>query len=86
MMGNENQSMQMLSKYDNYNNPGRVNYILVFTVSNYKSQAAAADTLQFLPDMEMKENGFGWLAFQEQQSNVYPRWLHECNNINSMEG
>ena len=31
-MGNENQSMQMLSTYNNYNNPGRVNYIMVFTV------------------------------------------------------
>jgi dolichyl-diphosphooligosaccharide--protein glycosyltransferase len=31
-MGNETQSMQMLSNYNNYDNPGRVNYIMVFTV------------------------------------------------------
>ncbi len=31
-MGNENQSMQMLSTYNSYYKPGRVNYIMVFEV------------------------------------------------------
>ncbi len=31
-MGNQNESMHMLSTYNNYNKPGRVNYIMVFTV------------------------------------------------------
>ena len=42
MMGNENQSLQMLNFYNGYNNPGRVNYILVFTVLKYPRQAAAS--------------------------------------------
>ena len=41
MMGNENQSMQMLNDYNNYNNPGRVNYILVFTVLQIQQSGQA---------------------------------------------
>jgi dolichyl-diphosphooligosaccharide--protein glycosyltransferase len=42
MMGNENQSMRMLSNYENYNNPGRVNYILVFTVLSIQQSSSGS--------------------------------------------
>ena len=72
MMGNENQSMQMLNVYNNYNNPGRVNYILVFLVLEIvQSSSGTHHTLQGLLDTEMKENGSGWQAFQEQTKANY---------------
>ncbi|MCW4028526.1 MAG: hypothetical protein NWE92_02615 [Candidatus Bathyarchaeota archaeon] len=40
-MGNENESMKMLSTYNKYNEPGRVNYIMVFTVL-YVGQASTS--------------------------------------------
>ena len=42
MMGNENQSLQMLNLYNNYDDPGRVNYILVFTVLQISQSSQGA--------------------------------------------
>ena len=63
--GQRNPSNAMLSTYNNKDDPGRVNYILVFTTLQISNQAAAPHhTLQSQLDMEMKENGFGWQEFQ----------------------
>ena len=61
MMGNENQSMQMLSKYENYNNPGRVNYILVFTVLQIQ-QSSSGTGYTAIPSGYGDEGKWAWMA------------------------
>jgi len=61
MMGNENQSMQMLSNYENYNNPGRVNYILVFTVLAL-SQSSSGTGYTASPAGYGDEGKWEWMA------------------------
>ncbi len=87
MMGNENQSMQMLSNYENYNNPGRVNYILVFTVLAI-SQSSSGTGYTASPEGYGDEGKWVWMArhFRNSRAMVYKTWLHECNNIDSVEG
>ena len=41
-MANETQAMKMLSTYNNKDNPGRVNYILVFTVVGISQQSSGS--------------------------------------------
>jgi hypothetical protein len=62
MMGNENQSMQMLSKYENYNNPGRVNYILVFTVLEIQQSSSGSSTYTAYPSGYGDEGKWPWMA------------------------
>ncbi len=87
MMGNENQSMQMLSKYENYNNPGRVNYILVFTVLQIQ-QSSSGTGYTASPSGYGDEGKWVWMARISGTAEQWyiQQWLHECNNINSMEG
>lgn len=61
MMGNENQSMQMLSKYENYNNPGRVNYILVFTVLQLQTSSSGTGYTA-IPSGYGDEGKWPWMA------------------------
>ncbi|MGA3060707.1 MAG: STT3 domain-containing protein [Candidatus Bathyarchaeia archaeon] len=62
MMGNENQSMQMLSTYNNYNNPGRVNYILVFTVLEIQQPSSGSSTYTAIPSGYGDEGKWVWMA------------------------
>ena len=62
MMGNENQSMQMLSMYNNYNNPGRVNYILVFTVLQIQQSSSGSGTYTAIPSGYGDEGKWVWMA------------------------
>ena len=60
-MGNENQSLQMLSTYNNYNSPGRVNYILVFTVLQI-SQSSSGSSYVASPAGYGDEGKWVWMA------------------------
>jgi dolichyl-diphosphooligosaccharide--protein glycosyltransferase len=60
MMGNENQSMMMLNHYENYNNPGRVNYILVFVV--LAIEQSSSGTYSAVPAGYGDEGKFVWMA------------------------
>jgi dolichyl-diphosphooligosaccharide--protein glycosyltransferase len=62
MMGNENQSMQMLSHYNNYNNPGLVNYILVFTVLAIEQSSSSSGTYVAYPAGYGDEGKWEWMA------------------------
>ena len=88
MMGNENQSMQMLNNYNNYNNPGRVNYILVFTVLQISTVKQRQSGYTASPAGYGDEGKWVWMAriSGAAETMVHTKWLHECNNINSMEG
>jgi dolichyl-diphosphooligosaccharide--protein glycosyltransferase len=61
MMGNENQSMQMLNVYNDYNNPGLVNYILVFTVVQI-SQSTSGTGYTAGPSGYGDEGKWEWMA------------------------
>ena len=61
-MGNENQSMQMLSLYNNYNNPGRVNYILIFTVIGITQSSSGSSTYTAYPAGYGDEGKWVWMA------------------------
>ena len=61
MMGNENQSMQMLNNYENYNNPGRANYILVFTVLQIQ-QSSSGTGYTASPSGYGDEGKWEWMA------------------------
>jgi dolichyl-diphosphooligosaccharide--protein glycosyltransferase len=60
MMGNENQSMMMLNHYEDYNNPGRVNYILVFVV--VAIEQSSTGTYSAVPAGYGDEGKFVWMA------------------------
>ncbi len=60
-MGNENQSMKMLSVYNDYNNPGRVKYILVFTVLQI-SQSSSGTGYTASPAGYGDEGKWAWMA------------------------
>jgi dolichyl-diphosphooligosaccharide--protein glycosyltransferase len=62
MMGNENQSMRMLSYYENFNNPGRVNYILVFLVLAIEQSSSASGQYIAAPAGYGDEGKFVWMA------------------------
>ena len=61
MMGNENQSMQMLNNYENYNNPGRANYIVVFTVLQIQ-QSSSGTGYTASPSGYGDEGKWEWMA------------------------
>jgi dolichyl-diphosphooligosaccharide--protein glycosyltransferase len=61
MMGNENQSMMMLNHYEDYNNPGRVNYILVFLVLAIE-QSTSGSGYVAAPAGYGDEGKFVWMA------------------------
>lgn len=62
MMGTENQSMNMLNHYEDYNNPGRVGYILVFTVLAVESSNGGSTTYVAEPAGYGDEGKFPWFA------------------------
>ncbi len=82
MMGNENQSMQMLSKYENYNNPGRVNYILVFTVLEIQ-QSSSGSGYTAIPSGYGDEGKWVWMA---RISGAAEQWYmtHGVNGVDYM--
>ena len=61
MMGNENQSMMMLNHYENYNKPGRVNYVLVFLVLAIQQQSGSS-SYTASPAGYGDEGKFVWMA------------------------
>ena len=61
-MGNENQSLQMLSTYNNYNNPGRVNYVLVFTVLQISQASSGSSSYVASPSGYGDEGKWVWMA------------------------
>jgi asparagine N-glycosylation enzyme membrane subunit Stt3 len=60
-MGNENQTMQILSTYENYNSPGRVNYILVFETLQI-SQSSSGSGYVVSPAGYGDEGKWVWMA------------------------
>jgi dolichyl-diphosphooligosaccharide--protein glycosyltransferase len=60
MMGNENQSMQMLNFFDNYNKPGRASYILVFTT--IAIEQTSSGSYEAVPAGYGDEGKFVWMA------------------------
>ena len=62
MMGNENQSMMMLNHYENYNNPGRVSYILVFLVLAIQQSSSGSASYTASPAGYGDEGKFVWMA------------------------
>jgi len=92
MMGSENQSMNMLNTYENYNNPGRVNYILVFLVLAIQSSSSGSSSYSATPAGYGDEGKFVWMArisgTYEQTyindgymnvTNGYPEWKDETS-------
>ncbi len=59
-MANETQAMQMLSTYNNKDNPGRVNYLLVFTVLQISQQSSGSYVA--IPAGYGDEGKFVWMA------------------------
>ena len=62
MMGDENESLHMLSTYDAYNNPGRVNYILVFTTVEVSQSSSGSSSYTLTPAGYGDEGKFVWMA------------------------
>jgi hypothetical protein len=62
MMGNENQSMMMLNHYENYANPGRVNYVVVFLVLAIQQSNGGSTTYVASPAGYGDEGKFVWMA------------------------
>jgi hypothetical protein len=62
MMGNENQSMQMLNVYNNYNNPGRVNYIVVYLVLQISQSSTSSSAYVASPAGYGDEGKWEWMA------------------------
>jgi dolichyl-diphosphooligosaccharide--protein glycosyltransferase len=86
-MGNENQSMQMLSTYNNYNNPGRVNYIMVFIVLQISTSSSSSSTYVASPAGYGDEGKWVWMArisggannrlIQQGYMNAATAWTNE---------
>ncbi len=79
MMGNENQSMQMLNNYENYHNPGLVNYILVFTVLQI-SQSSSGSGYTVSPAGYGDEGKWVWMA---RISGTAESWYEQNNYMNA---
>jgi dolichyl-diphosphooligosaccharide--protein glycosyltransferase len=62
MMGNENESMHMLNTYDGANNPGRVRYILVFTVLQISQSSSGSSSYVASPSGYGDEGKWSWMA------------------------
>jgi len=80
MMGNENQSMKMLNFYDNYNNPGRVNYILVFTVLEIQQTGSGSSSYIAYPSGYGDEGKWEWMA---SISGTYENWYIQNGYMNA---
>ncbi len=61
-MGDQNQSMQMLNTYDGYNNPGRVKYIMVYTVLGIQQSSTGSSTYIATPYGYGDEGKWSWMA------------------------
>jgi dolichyl-diphosphooligosaccharide--protein glycosyltransferase len=62
MMGNENQSLMMLNHYEDYNNPGRVNYVVVFLVLAIQQSSSGSSSYTASPAGYGDEGKFVWMA------------------------
>ena len=62
MMGNENQSLMMLNHYENFDNPGRVNYVVVFLVLAIQQSNGGSTTYTATPAGYGDEGKFVWMA------------------------
>jgi hypothetical protein len=62
MMGNENQSLMMLNHYENYDKPGRVNYVVVFLVLAIQQSNGGSTTYTASPAGYGDEGKFVWMA------------------------
>jgi dolichyl-diphosphooligosaccharide--protein glycosyltransferase len=67
-MGNENESMNMLSTYNKYNDPGQVNYIMVFTVLYVYTPQAGSGYYVATPAGYGDEGKWQWMARISGQS------------------
>ena len=86
-MGNQTQSMQMLSTYNNHDDPGRVNYILVFTVVQISTSSSSTSTYVASPAGYGDEGKWVWMArisgeaenrlIQEGYMNAATAWTDE---------
>jgi len=75
-MGNENQTMQMLSSYENHDNPGRVNYILVFETLQISSTSSGGSSGYIVSPAGYGDEGkWVWMARISGQSE--DRFLQE---------
>jgi dolichyl-diphosphooligosaccharide--protein glycosyltransferase len=61
-MGNQNESLHMLSNYDSYNTPGRVNYILVFIVLQISQSSSGSSSYVASPAGYGDEGKWVWMA------------------------
>ena len=61
-MANENQSLQMLNTYNNNDNPGRVSYILVFTVLQISQSSSGSSSYVASPAGYGDEGKWVWMA------------------------
>jgi asparagine N-glycosylation enzyme membrane subunit Stt3 len=61
-MGNQNESLHMLNTYNNYNNPGRVRYIMVFTVLQIRQSSTGSSSYTALPSGYGDEGKWSWMA------------------------
>ena len=61
-MANENQSMAMLSTYENKDSPGRVNYILVFDVLQISQPSSGSSSYVASPSGYGDEGKWAWMA------------------------
>ncbi len=61
-MAPENQSMKMLSTYNNFNNPARVNYIMVFTVLQISQSSSGTSSYVASPAGYGDEGKWVWMA------------------------
>jgi len=61
-MAPENDSMKMLATYNNYNDPARVNYIMVFTVLQIQSSSSGSSTYIASPAGYGDEGKWVWMA------------------------
>ncbi len=62
MMGNENQSLMMLNHYENYDNPGRTNYVVVFLVLAVQQSSSGSSSYTATPAGYGDEGKFVWMA------------------------
>jgi len=97
-MGNQTQSMQMLASYNDYNNPGRVNYILIFTVLQISQSSSGTSTYVVGPAGYGDEGKWPWMAsisgeaknrlIQEGYMNAATAWTDQTTfgSANSQTG
>ncbi len=88
MMGNENQSMMMLNHYENYDNPGRVNYVVVFMVLAIQQSQRRQHNLRSVPRRirRRRQIRVDGKNLRNLRANVHQRRLHgHKQRINRVE-